>query len=109
MRMAKFGIGQIVQHRKHPFCGGIFDVDPIFNNSEEWLNSIPEEDRPSRDQPNYHLFAENLETSYIAYVSEQNLLLANPASQYHIRRWATYFLMKSKTATILGATPKLSI
>jgi hemimethylated DNA binding protein len=84
----------------------------IPNNSYQtypMLNSIPEEDRPSRDQPNYHLFAENLETSYIAYVSEQNLLLANPASQYHIRRWATYFLMKSKKATILGATPKLSI
>ena len=75
MRIAKFGIGQIVQNWNHPFRGGIFDVDPIFNNSEEWLNSIPEEDRPSRDQPYYHLFAENSETSYIAYVSEQNLLL----------------------------------
>ena len=75
MRMAKFAIGQIVQHRKHPFRGVIFDVDPIFNNSDEWLNAIPEGDRPSRDQPYYHLFAENSETSYIAYVSEQNLLL----------------------------------
>ena len=75
IRMAKFGIGQIVHHRKHPFRGVIFDVDPIFNNSEEWLNSIPEEGRPSRDQPYYHLLAENAETSYIAYVSEQNLLV----------------------------------
>ena len=75
IRTAKFGIGQIVYHRKHPFRGVIFDVDPIFYNSEEWLNSIPEGDRPSRDQPYYHLFAENSETSYIAYVSEQNLLL----------------------------------
>jgi len=75
IRTAKFGIGQIVQHRKHPFRGVIFDVDPIFYNSEEWLNSIPEEGRPSRDQPYYHLFAENSATSYIAYVSEQNLLL----------------------------------
>ena len=75
IRTAKFGIGQIVQHRKHPFRGVIFDVDPIFDNSEEWLNSIPEGDRPSRDQPYYHLLAENSETSYIAYVSEQNLLV----------------------------------
>jgi heat shock protein HspQ len=73
--MAKFGIGQIVEHRKHSFRGVIFDVDPIFHNSEEWINSIPEEGRPSRDQPYYYLLAENLETSYIAYVSEQNLLL----------------------------------
>ena len=74
IKTAKFGIGQIVQHRKHPFRGVIFDVDPIFDNSEEWWNSIPEGSRPSKDQPYYHLFAENSETSYIAYVSEQNLL-----------------------------------
>ncbi|MDB3952409.1 heat shock protein HspQ [Alphaproteobacteria bacterium] len=75
IKTAKFGIGQIVQHRKHPFRGVIFDVDPIFSNSDEWMNSIPEKNRPSRDQPFYHLFAENAETTYIAYVSEQNLLI----------------------------------
>jgi heat shock protein HspQ len=79
VRTAKFGIGQIVQHRKHPFRGVIFDADPIFYNSEKWLNSIPKKGRPSRDQPYYHLFAENSETSYIAYVSEQNLLLDETA------------------------------
>lgn len=77
IRTAKFGIGQIVHHRKHPFRGVIFDVDPIFQNSDEWLNSIPEENRPSRDQPYYHLLAENSQTTYIAYVSEQNLLVDN--------------------------------
>ena len=75
VRTAKFGIGQVVHHRKHPFRGIIFDVDPIFENSEKWLNSMPEENKPSRDQPYYHLLAENSETSYIAYVSEQNLLV----------------------------------
>ena len=75
IRTAKFGIGQIVRHRKHPFRGVIFDVDPIYYNSEEWLNSVPEGNKPSRDQPYYHLLAENSETSYIAYVSEQNLVL----------------------------------
>ena len=74
VRTAKCGIGQVVHHRKHPFRGVIFDVDPIFENSEKWLNSMPEENKPSRDQPYYHLLAENSETSYIAYVSEQNLL-----------------------------------
>ena len=71
---AKFGIGQVVKHRKYPFRGVIFDVDPEFSNTEEWLLAIPEEVRPRRDQPFYHLFAENAETEYVAYVSEQNLL-----------------------------------
>jgi heat shock protein HspQ len=73
-RLAKFAIGQIVKHRIFAFRGVIFDVDPTFSNSEEWYNSIPEEVRPTKDQPFYHLFAENAETEYVAYVSEQNLL-----------------------------------
>lgn len=73
-RMARFQIGQVVKHRYYPFRGVIFDVDPIFSNTEEWWLSIPEEIRPAKDQPYYHLFAENEDTEYIAYVSEQNLL-----------------------------------
>jgi heat shock protein HspQ len=73
-RSAKFAIGQIVRHRFYPFRGVVFDVDPSFDNTEEWWQSIPEEIRPRKDQPFYHLFAENSETEYIAYVSEQNLL-----------------------------------
>lgn len=73
-RSAKFHIGQIVRHRVYPFRGVIFDVDPEFDNTEEWWNAIPEEVRPRKDQPFYHLFAENAETEYVAYVSEQNLL-----------------------------------
>ena len=73
-REAKFGIGQVVKHRFYPFRGVIFDVDPVFANTEEWWNSIPAEVRPSKDQPFYHLYAENAETAYVAYVSEQNLL-----------------------------------
>ena len=74
MRLARFHIGDIVKHRIYPFRGVIFDVDPVFSNTEEWLMSIPEAVRPDRNQPFYHLFAENAETTYIAYVSEQNLL-----------------------------------
>ena len=72
--LAKFRIGQVVKHRLFPFRGVIFDVDPVFANSEEWYEAIPEDIRPSRDQPFYHLFAENEESEYVAYVSEQNLL-----------------------------------
>lgn len=71
---AKFAIGEIVKHRKYPFRGIIYDVDPEFSNTEEWWQAIPEEVRPRKDQPFYHLFAENAETEYVAYVSEQNLL-----------------------------------
>ena len=74
MRLAKFSIGQVVRHRFYPFRGVIFDVDPTFGNTEEWWLSIPEEMRPRKDQPFYHLLAENEQTAYVAYVSEQNLL-----------------------------------
>ncbi|MEM8811548.1 MAG: heat shock protein HspQ [Pseudomonadota bacterium] len=73
-RTAKYTIGQVVRHRIFPFRGVIFDVDPMFDNTEEWWLSIPEEIRPRKDQPFYHLFAENDETEYVAYVSEQNLV-----------------------------------
>ena len=73
-KAAKFTIGQVVRHRLFPFRGVIFDIDPEFNNTEEWYQSIPAEVRPRKDQPFYHLFAENADSEYIAYVSEQNLL-----------------------------------
>jgi heat shock protein HspQ len=74
VRKAKFGIGDAVKHRFYPFRGVIFDVDPTFNHSEEWWLSIPVDKRPLKDQPYYHLLAENEESTYEAYVSEQNLL-----------------------------------
>ena len=74
-RTAKFQIGQIVRHRNFPFRGVVFDVDPVFSNTEEWWDAIPADARPSRDQPFYHLLAENADTEYVAYVSEQNLVL----------------------------------
>ena len=74
-REAKFSVGQIVRHRLYPFRGVIFDVDPVFNNSEEWYQSIPADRRPSKDQPFYHLLAQNAQGGpYEAYVSEQNLV-----------------------------------
>ncbi|MGI6853085.1 heat shock protein HspQ [Mesorhizobium sp. 1B3] len=73
VKTAKFRIGQVVRHRLFPFRGVIFDVDPEFANTEEWYEAIPAQVRPRKDQPFYHLLAENSETEYIAYVSEQNL------------------------------------
>jgi heat shock protein HspQ len=107
IRVARFGIGQVVKHRVYSFRGVIFDVDPVFANTEEWLASIPADVRPHRDQPFYHLLAENEEGGYVAYVSEQNLLpdtsgepVGNPNTalifdgfrrgQYHLRPRITH-------------------
>jgi heat shock protein HspQ len=104
--IAKFQIGQVVRHRVFAFRGVIFDVDPQFANTDEWYESIPEEVRPSKDQPFYHLFAENDRTHYIAYVSEQNLLADDsdlPLSHPDIPEWfdltgrGTYELKKHST------------
>jgi len=70
---ARYAIGDVVRHRVFDFRGVIFDIDPVFANSEEWYESIPEDLRPRRDQPFYHLLAENEDSSYVAYVSQQNL------------------------------------
>ena len=72
--IARFGVGDVVRHRLFDFRGVVFDIDPVFSNSEEWYEAIPEELRPSRDQPFYHLLAENEDSSYLAYVSQQNLV-----------------------------------
>jgi heat shock protein HspQ len=71
---AKFKIGQVVRHQLYSFRGVVFDIDPEFANTNEWYEAIPAEGRPPKDQPFYHLFAENAESQYVAYVSEQHLL-----------------------------------
>ena len=74
-----------------PFRGVIFDVDPVFSNTEEWYEAIPAEVRPAKDQPFYHLLAENAESYYVAYVSEQNLLPTQAAARSAIRRSTQLF------------------
>jgi len=96
MPEAKFRIGQIVRHRLFSFRGVIFDVDPVFSNTEEWWNSIPAEVRPRKDQPFYHLLAENDETEYVAYVSEQNL----QPDDTQVRDYFTGFDAKAKRYTL---------
>ncbi|MCV0371415.1 MULTISPECIES: heat shock protein HspQ [Filomicrobium] len=75
IKSAKYNVGEVVRHRHYGFRGVVFDIDPTFDNTEEWLLAIPEEIRPDREQPFYHLLAENADSEYIAYVSEQNLVI----------------------------------
>lgn len=91
IRAAKYQIGQVVRHRVFPFRGVVFDVDPVFDNTEEWWLAIPEDIRPSKDQPFYHLFAENDDSEYIAYVSEQNLLPDESGEPLRHPRIAEFF------------------
>lgn len=91
IKSTQFSIGQVVRHRVYPFRGVIVDVDPEFSNSEEWWQSIPEEVRPRKDQPFYHLLAENETTVYEAYVSEQNLLIDDSGEPVHHPRVAEVF------------------
>lgn len=95
MKAAKFRIGQVVRHRVFPFRGIIFDVDPVFDNTEEWYEAIPENVRPAKDQPFYHLYAENEESVYEAYVSEQNLLVDDDETPLRHPRIAVDFKRKA--------------
>lgn len=83
MKNARYQIGQVVKHRIYPFRGVVFDVDPVFDNTDEWYDSIPDDVRPAKDQPFYHLFAESEETEYVAYVSEQNLVADESGEPVH--------------------------
>ena len=92
--LTRFAIGDVVRHRSFDFRGVIFDIDPVFANSEEWYQSIPEEIRPKREQPFYHLLAESDESDYVAYVSQQNLIadsLAGPVSHPDVHQYFEQF------------------
>ncbi|WP_424340777.1 heat shock protein HspQ [Henriciella sp.] len=104
-RRAKFQIGQVVAHRFLDFRGVIFDVDPEFANSDEWYEAIPEDIRPRKDQPYYHLFAENDKTHYVAYVSEGNLVpddsdtpVSHPDIQHFFEMTPSGYTLKSQHA-----------
>ena len=93
IRTARYRIGDIVRHRFFSFRGVVFDIDPIFANTEEWWQAIPENVRPSKDQPFYHLLAENDDTEYVAYVSEQNLLPDDSGSPLRHPQIDDYFYL----------------
>jgi heat shock protein HspQ len=107
IRKAKYAVGQVVRHRFYAFRGIIFDIDPVFNNTESWWLAIPEEIRPAKDQPYYHLFAENAESEYIAYVSEQNLLPDNTGEPVRHSQIAEIFI-KDKSGGYRPRNPSLN-
>ena len=107
IRNAKYQIGQVVRHRLYPFRGVVFDIDPIFANTEEWYQAIPAEVRPHKDQPFYHLLAENSESEYVAYVSEQNLLPDDSGEPIRHSQVAEIFV-KDKSGSYRPRNPSLN-
>lgn len=100
-RSAKFNLGEIVKHRIYEFRGVVFDVDPVFANSDDWLQAIPESIRPDKNQPFYHLLAENDEIEYIAYVSEQNLVAEQNARPLRHPQLDEHFMCYHEGAYLL--------
>ena len=107
IRDAKYQIGQVVRHRIYPFRGVVFDIDPVFANTEEWYEAIPAEVRPHKDQPFYHLLAENSDSEYVAYVSEQNLLPDNSDEPIRHSQVSEIFI-KDKTGGYRPRNPMLN-
>ena len=105
IRSAKYQIGQVDRHSIYPNRGVVFDIDPVFANTDEWYEAIPAEVRPHKDQPFYHLFAENEEAEYIAYVSEQNLLPDNSGEPLRHPQVAEVFIKDGKG----GYRPRASL
>ncbi len=93
IKAAKFHLGQVVRHRIFAFRGLIYDVDPEFDNTDEWYEAIPSKIRPHKDQPFYHLYAENERTVYEAYVSEQNLLIDETGDPLRHPRVASDYIL----------------
>ena len=78
---AKFKIGQIIHHRLFNYTGVVFDIDPIFQGSEEWYEQVAQS-RPLKNKPWYHVLVHAAE--HTTYVAEQNLDLEETRKQYNI-------------------------
>lgn len=70
MKLAKFSIGQCIEHRLFDYRGVIVDVDPEFLGAEAWYQSMAKT-RPPRDEPWYRVLVHD--TGRETYVAERNL------------------------------------
>lgn len=67
---AAFAVGQLVHHQLFDYRGVVFDVDPVFQGSEDWYAQMARS-RPPKDAPWYHVLVHN--APHTTYVAEQNL------------------------------------
>jgi len=66
----KYAIGDLVHHRLFDYRGVVIDVDPYFQLSEEWYDTVARS-RPPKDQPWYHVIVND--STSLTYVAEKNL------------------------------------
>ena len=73
----KFSIGQIIHHLHFDYRGVIYDVDAIFQGTEEWYQAMAMSN-PPKDKPWYHVLVD--QSASMTYVAERNLE-TDPSSQ----------------------------
>ena len=78
---AKFRLGQIIHHKLFDYTGVVFDIDPVFQSSDEWYEQVARS-HPPKNKPWYHILVH--EAEHTTYVAEQNLdLEENPKVIQH--------------------------
>lgn len=84
----KFGIGQVVRHRTFDYRGVIVDVDPEFQETQEWYETMARS-RPPKDHPWYHVLVDG--RPHQTYVAERHLDLDDSGEQVEHPGLGNYF------------------
>lgn len=66
----KFCVGQLIHHKKFDYHGVILGVDPEFNNSDDWYETVAQS-HPPKDKPWYHVKIHG--QGNLRYVAERHL------------------------------------
>ncbi len=66
----RFAVGDLIHHRLFDYRGVIVDVDPTFQSTEEWYETVAKS-RPPKDKPWYHVLVDG--ALHSTYVAERNL------------------------------------
>ncbi|MCW8328986.1 heat shock protein HspQ [Photobacterium sp. SDRW27] len=68
--MAKYSIGDLVHHKLFDYRGVIVDIDPYFQLTDQWYETVARS-RPPKNEPWYHVLVH--QATHATYVAEQNL------------------------------------
>ena len=85
---AKFNVGQLVQHTLFNYRGAVIDVDPVFENDDDWYEQVALS-RPPKDKPWYRVLVHN--TVHETYVAERNLQADNSVEAINHPMVNSYF------------------
>ena len=70
IKTTRFSVGELVHHRLFEYRGVIVDVDPEFQSTDEWYETMAKS-RPPKGKPWYHVLVHG--ASHTTYVAERNL------------------------------------